>query len=382
MAVSTVAPTTATTPTTVTAVRPVARGYADLTRELRQRGLMNRRPGYYAALVGLTLAALAGVLTSIALLHHSWWVVLLAPAYAVVSTHVAFVGHDAAHRQITHGARASTVLGMVHGNLLNGLSYGWWVAKHNAHHAHPNDLDTDPDVAAGAFVFDREQADGRSGPASWLTRHQAWLFFPMLLLEAVNLHVVSVRTAVRGNLRHLAAERLLLVVHFALYAALLVSTMTWLQAVVFVVVHQGLFGLYLGCSFAPSHKGMPTLSGEQAADPLLRQVLTSRNIRGGPVTSWVLGGLDLQIEHHLFPSMPRPHLRRAQPIVRQFCRDHGIPYAESSAFGAYGSALRHLHHVGTGLREPAKSAQSESAQSGSAQGGSAQSGSAHSVRAG
>ena len=62
------------------------------------------------------------------------------------------------------------------------------------------------------------------------------------------------------------------------------------------------------------------LDAEQAADPLLRQVLTSRNIRGGPFTDAALGGLNYQIEHHLFPSMPRANLRRAQPVVQRVLR--------------------------------------------------------------
>jgi fatty acid desaturase len=128
--------------------------------------------------------------------------------------------------------------------------------------------------------------------------------------------------------------------------------LTWPQALLFVAIHKGLQGVYLGCAFAPNHKGMPTLTSDQSRDPLLRQVLTSRNIRGGPVTDFVLGGLNYQIEHHLFPSMPRPNLRDAQPVVRRFCVAHGISYAESSARASYLAALRHLHAVGAEARQP------------------------------
>ena len=95
---------------------------------------------------------------------------------------------------------------------------------------------------------------------------------------------------------------------------------------------------------------MPILDAEQAADFLRRQVLTSRNIRGGPFIDVALGGLNYQIEHHLFPSMPRANLRRAQPVVRQFCAERGIPYLECSAPASYAAAVRHLHAVGAELR--------------------------------
>jgi len=325
-------------------------GYSELVREIRRRGLLHRRPSYYLGLGALNLICLFVIVGGLVLLHDSWWAVLLAPAFAVVSTQIAFFSHDAAHHQISSGRRATALLCLFHGNLLNGLSYGWWVAKHNAHHAHPNDLETDPDVAAGAFVFDSDQAGARTGVAAWMTRHQAGLFFPMLTLEAFNLRISSVRAIVTPGLRYRRAETPLLLAHAALYFGLLISTLTWQQGLVFLVVHQAMFGVYLGCSFAPSHKGMPPLSPEQSADPLLRQVLSSRNIRGGPMLDLAMGGLNLQIEHHLFPNMPRPNLRRSRPVIQRHCAARGISYSEASLFGSYATALRHLHEVGAPLR--------------------------------
>jgi fatty acid desaturase len=332
---------------------PRRHGYADLAREIRGLGLLRRRPGYYVVMVTASLLALAALLAVMALARDTWWLVLLAPLLTVVSAQISFFGHDVGHRQVTRRAGPSRLLGLLSANLLNGLSYGWWVGKHNAHHAHPNDLEADPDVHAGAVVFDRDQAAARRGIAAWVTRRQAWLFFPMLLLEAVNLKVSSIRAVLRPGLEGRSSEAALLVLHLAGYAGLLLATMTWAQALVFLAVHQGLLGLYLGCAFAPNHKGMPILSEEQATDPLLRQVLTSRNIRGGPVTDLVLGGLNYQIEHHLFPSMPRPHLRLAQPAVRRFCEAHGVAYTETSALASYREVLRHLDGIGQPLRSRA-----------------------------
>jgi fatty acid desaturase len=122
------------------------------------------------------------------------------------------------------------------------------------------------------------------------------------------------------------------------------------KAVVFMIVQQGLFGLYLGCSFAPNHKGMPILDTAGRSDFLRRQVLTSRSVRGGWLTDLALGGLNYQIEHHLFPSMPRPNLRRAQALIEAFCRQRGLPYCQASLVGSYAQALRHLNTVGRPAR--------------------------------
>jgi fatty acid desaturase len=127
-----------------------------------------------------------------------------------------------------------------------------------------------------------------------------------------------------------------------------------LQAIVFIAVHQGLWGLYMGCSFAPNHKGMPMLSATDKLDYLRKQVLTSRNVRGGWLTDYALGGLNYQIEHHLFPSMPRPNLRHAQALVREFCERRGIPYAQCGPITSYAEVLRHLHRTGAPLRAAAR----------------------------
>jgi len=118
-------------------------------------------------------------------------------------------------------------------------------------------------------------------------------------------------------------------------------------------VQQSLFGFYLGCSFAPNHKGMPVLSASDKTDFLRRQVLTSRDVRGGRLTDFVLGGLNYQIEHHLFPSMPHPSLRRSQSLIAAFCTERDLPYCQASLPGSYAQALRHLNAMGklsTGAR--------------------------------
>jgi fatty acid desaturase len=349
-------PAPVSTPASTTSPPPVAAGYGELARQIRASGLMRQRPWTYAAPAAVLLGALGATVAVMAAARGSWWLLLLAPVMAVIATQTSFLGHDIGHRQVTRDGRRSRLLGLLAGNLLSGLSYGWWVRKHNAHHAHPNDPDSDPDVRAGVLVFTAHEAAPRRGVAAWWTRHQALLFFPLLLGEAGNLHVASVRALASPGLRLRAAEATLLLAHFAAYVLLLVLTLSWWQALAFVALHKGIQGLYLGCSFAPNHKGMPVLDAEQASDPLLRQVLTSRNVRGGPVVDVVLGGLNYQVEHHLFPSMPRANLRRAQPIVRAFCAERRIPYVESSLVASYAAALGHLRDVGAQLRDRAPAA--------------------------
>jgi fatty acid desaturase len=324
--------------------------YAELSRQIRQAGLLERRPRYYIWKIAVTAALLAAGWAGFVLVGNSWWQLGMAVLLAVVFTQIGFLGHDAGHRQISRSRRASYVLGVLHGNLGIGLSYGWWAGKHNRHHAHPNQEGADPDIMISALAFTAAQARARPGAIGFLFRYQAYLFFPLLLLEAVSLHVASIRALASRAGRHRRLEAALLTAHAAGYLTAAFLVLSPVKAVVFILVQQGLFGLYLGCSFAPNHKGMPVLAADDRSGFLRRQVLTSRNIRGGWLTDFALGGLNYQIEHHLFPSMPRPNLRHAQALVAAFCHNRGLPYCQTSVAGSYVQALRHLNAVGKPLR--------------------------------
>jgi len=324
-----------------------ASDYALLSRAVRQAGLMDRRGGNYAWRIAITMLLLAAGWAGFVLLGNSWWQLAVAVVLAIMFTQVSFLGHDAGHRQICASRRRSYILGVLMGNLCIGLSFGWWVAKHNRHHANPNTEGADPDIMLRALAMTPDQAASSRGLSRILYRCQAFLFFPMLLGEAFSVHAASIRALSIRSRRHRLAEAALLAVHFAAYLTVVFLVLSPVKAVVFILVQQGLFGVYLGASFAPNHKGMPILLREDQTDFLRRQVLTSRNIRGNWFTDLALGGLNYQIEHHLFPSMPRPSLRRSQPLISEFCRQHGLPYCQSSLLGSYAQALRHLHAVGT-----------------------------------
>jgi fatty acid desaturase len=181
-----------------------------------------------------------------------------------------------------------------------------------------------------------------------LTRYQAWFTIPLMFLEGLNLHVAGVRALMHRTRyrRSRPVETVLLAVHAGGYLTVLFLVLSPGHALAFVAVQQGLFGLYLGASFAPNHKGMPILPAGDKTSYLRRQVMTARNVRGGPFTDLLLGGLNYQIEHHLFPSMPRPNLRRAQAIVRSHCHARNVPYQEDGLLASYAAGLRHLGAMG------------------------------------
>lgn len=325
-------------------VPALPRDFRTLTTQVRAAGLLDRRLGYYAAKIAFTLGAFGVGWWAFFAVGTSWVTLGVAVLLGVLSTQLGFLGHDAGHRQIFCSRRADRLLGLLVGNGLIGLSFGWWVPKHNAHHAHPNEVGRDPDIGVGLMgpASQNEERRGARRLAGWITRRQAELFFPLMLLRSTGLYVSGVQSLARRRDRAAIAERVALAVHAVLYLTAVFWVLPPFEGIAFLAVHQAVFSVYLGCSFAPNHKGMLLIEGGCEMSFARHQVVTARNLTGGWWTTFVFGGLNFQIEHHLFPAMPRPNLARAEHLVRAFCTENGLTYCEESAIASFRHAIRHL----------------------------------------
>jgi fatty acid desaturase len=326
------------------------RDYADLKRLIVREGLLDKQLGFYALNVALSLSFLAASLVFLLVVGNFWLQLLNAAFLACVFGQWGFLGHDAGHRQIFNGAPRNDLFGLVP-SLVLGLSRSWWIDTHNQHHVNPNDLDLDPHTALPILAFSEEQARSKRGFLRFLVGYQSFYFVPVLLLEGIGIRIASVQYLLRAEVRQRALEASLIVLHVALYLGLVFYALSVGQAVVFILVHQALYGLYFGSVFAPNHKGMPTLDSDSQLDFVRRQVLTSRDVKAHPLTDFWYGGLNYQIEHHLFPSMPRNKLKKAQTIVRAFCEERSIPYRETGALQSNREILQFLYEVSAPLRE-------------------------------
>ncbi|WP_047863803.1 fatty acid desaturase family protein [Rubrobacter aplysinae] len=332
-----------------------ANKYAELKKIVKQEGLLERQPAYYAAKMVLTLAMLAVGVVLIFVLDSLPLLLLDAAYLAFVFVQISLVAHDWGHRQFSFKrAWKNRLVTLVLGNLLLGISQQWWIDKHNDHHANPNHMDQDPDVDIPLLAFEEEQALDKQGIARFVVKYQAAMIFPLSLLQSLSMSRSSIQFLLGKRAKSTLSEALLMVAHFVLYFGLLFILLPPLQAALFVVVHRGLFGMYMVSIFAPNHKAMPTLNEGSELDFLSRQVLTSRNVRQNLVTDFMYGGLNYQIEHHLFPSLPRNNLKRLKPLVQAFCHSRGIAYHETSVLRSYREILEHLHEVGEPLRREDK----------------------------
>ncbi|GAB3926506.1 acyl-CoA desaturase [Kribbella albertanoniae] len=327
--------------------------YTDLLRTVQELGLMRRRQGYYYTRIGLVFLALAGVAVGVVVVGDSWFQLVLAAVLALVLVQVAFLSHDSAHRQIFDSAARNDWTARVLAGAVAGMSVTWWRNKHSRHHAAPNQVDKDPDVQLKAVAFTPDAVLGRGPLGRWIAARQGWLFFPLLTLEGLGLHASSLRHLCRRDATKLERIELAVVIsRLTLYVAALYVLLPPGKATAFLALQLAIFGLFLGAAFAPNHKGMPLVPAGMKLDFLRRQVLMSRNIRGGVLIDFAMGGLNYQIEHHLFPSMPRPTLRRVRPIVREYCELHGVDYTEVGLFTSYRIVIEYLNNVGLHARDP------------------------------
>lgn len=329
--------------------------FSALMAQVKEAGLLARRPGWNTlrfVLLGISYVVAFAMLF---LIGESWWQMATAVVFGILFTQTAYVAHDAAHRQIFTNGKVGEWVSTIIGNLFIGLSFGWWLKKHNAlHHANPNKAGVDGDIAPGALIFDPADAQGLTGLRKWLAAHQGWFFFPLLTLAGVQLHVNSVKAILVGqsSIKRRWIEGIFIGIRIIGFPLIAIWAAGPLIGIVFTIVQVMVFGVHMGGSFAPNHKGQPIVPKDVKIDFLRRQTLMSRNISGGRPMGFLMGGLNYQIEHHLFPSMPSVNLHKVQPMVREYCAQKDIKYTETTLFESFGIIVRYLNRAGLGQADP------------------------------
>ena len=327
-----------------------ANEYAELKLLVKQQGLLDQQPTYYTYKILFTLSLLAVSVIFLLVVNNFELQLLNAVYMAFACAQVAFLVHDIGHRQVFRTTRKTNFNGLVVGNLLLGESWSWWVDKHNRHHGHPNQLDTDPDIAIPLLAFTEEEARNRRRFQRFMVKYQAYFVLPLELLAWLTFLIFSIRFLLERKAKHPVVEMLLMALHYVLYFGLLLSRLSIGQMILFFIIHRALLGLYLGSVAAPNHKGMLVVEKDSPIDFLRQQVLTSRNVKAHPLTDFWYGGLNYQIEHHLFPTMPRNRLKEAQHIVKAYCKQHSIPYHETGVLQSYREILGYLNEVSISIR--------------------------------
>jgi len=261
---------------------------------------------------------------------------------------LAFFGHDIGHNAISHRRKDDLWYGIFFGNTLGGISLGWWKRSHNVHHIVCNSIENDPDIqhlplfAVTTGEFGRyfstyhQKWFSTDAVAKFLVSYQHFLFYPVMFFARFNLYAQSYLLLLsKEYVQHKKLEFATLVAFAVWFVTLTMQLPTWTERIVYVVLSHGLAGV-LHVQICLSHFTMHTYHGQAYNDDedewFRMQVKTTMNIDCPVWMDWFHGGLQFQIEHHLWPRLPRHNLRYARTLTKALCKKHGIHYHEPGFF--------------------------------------------------
>mmetsp|Transcript_5432 Transcript_5432/g.10862 ORF Transcript_5432/g.10862 Transcript_5432/m.10862 type:complete len:471 (+) Transcript_5432:36-1448(+) len=358
-------------------------GYRVLRSKLIQMGMFKSSKLFYAYKCSFNMsmwafACLAMYFSSSSLVH-----VISALTMGLFWQQCGWLAHDFLHHQVFKQRKYGDLGGIFWGNLMQGYSMQWWKNKHNGHHAVPNlhntsvhttdgdpDIDTMPLLAWSlkqARSFRELHADGKDGKlVKFFIKWQAFTYFPILLLARISWLNESAKTAfgIAGSSKNAQIElERKGIMYPKLERSGIILHHIWVLAYCSgfgrfgVAYTTGLFflstcscGLFLALVFGLGHNGMAVYDAETRPDFWKLQVTTTRNIIGGHgfpqwFVDWLCGGLQYQVDHHLFPMMPRHNLAKCHKLVESFCKEWGVKYHEADLVDGTREVLQHLASV-------------------------------------
>lgn len=346
-------PVRKTQPKTETSTRSY---YTEIMQRVKEAGLLKKKPSFYVMrLLYISIIAVALWVATffIAQSGNPWLYLLAIPVLAlqgVMGAQYGFIAHESSHRQIFNNNHTNDNVGRILANGLAGLSYGFWMNKHNRHHNKPNQIGYDPDIAISVLSFTTESLENKKGVEKVLSKNQGWLFPFLLFFTGFHLLLDSFIALSKkhkdGRLNHKVLEFTLMIVRQTAPVIILFMLFPPIWAFALWLIMFMSFGFFMGAAFAPNHKGRPLVPEGAKIDFFRRQVLTSRNISGSWLKDNLMGGLNYQIEHHLFPSMPRPNLKAAHIMVKQYCKENNVDFYETGLFASYKEIIQYLNKVG------------------------------------
>ncbi|CAK4081887.1 unnamed protein product [Aphanomyces euteiches] len=340
--------------------------YRKLRLEVKRMGLYNASMMYYLykSLSTLSIALIAAYICFNT--ESTAMYMVAACILGLFYQQCGWLAHDFGHQQVFANHALNDFATMMIGNVWQGFSCGWWKNKHNTHHAIPNlhtdhdigylgdpDIDTMP-ILAWSFKMAKTVESGSWGV--FFVKNQAILYFPILLLARVSWVHQSYKYVFQGvgpagtydPLKYPLVERAGLITYYLWNLALVYfSGMSFLQAISFIWVSQASCGLFLALVFSIGHNGMAVFDRDEKPDFWKLQVLTTRNVSGSWFIDWFMGGLNYQVDHHLFPMVPRHHLPALNVLVKSLCKQYAVPYHETGFVDGLVEVVAKLKEIST-----------------------------------
>jgi len=264
-----------------------------------------------------------------------------------------WVCHDTLHHQIFKNRRYNDGIAYFVGLVPVGYSPSWWKAKHNLHHAVPNVAGFDPDIdTMPLLAWSEKFIEGElSGLPAIMIKYQYIFYFPLLAAARLSWLMQSIIYA-HSKSKSPKKELTGLAVHWFWYFSLMILYMGIKESLLFILFSQGIGGLLIAMAFSLNHNGMHIIEKQPNYEFNHLQITTARDIHGGLLNwaHWFMGGLDMQIEHHLFPRIPRHNLKELQGDVMAYCKKHGIHYHTTNFWTGTKELLGRLYTVSNAVK--------------------------------
>jgi fatty acid desaturase len=301
--------------------------FDELKAQVKEAGLLDRVP------VRGSIEMLAIITSMIVALSTAtlWNPVLLALFLTLIFTRSVFVSHDILHTQYFKNKSFSKKLSYPFSALILSNSSSWWDFKHNVnHHTYCNIVEKDEDIRAldGAFTHNAK------GDSPFLKKHKHTVFWGAMFFMFPAFIGQSYKFVIQ---RKLWGEFALMLLHWPLVWGTLLYQLGWQDTLTIALVMNFALSPWLAFGFITNHLGCETFNEEEAKNFswMELQMRGSRSLKGGKIVHWFYGGLNTQIEHHLFPKAPRFNLLKVQKMTKDFAQKYDIPYFETSPIMAY-----------------------------------------------
>ncbi|KIH69082.1 stearoyl-CoA 9-desaturase [Ancylostoma duodenale] len=376
--------------------KKIVESFERLRKRVYDWGLMEAQPWYYAGKAATTL----GFMFFAFYLQYCCWYFTSALSLAISWQQFGWLTHEFSHHQPTKNRKLNDMFSIIFGNLAQGFSADWWKDKHNTHHAATNLIDHDGDInLAPLFAFVPADLSRYKLPVekfilkfipyqhlyftlslpllrfSWTTQSLLWVF-------AEN------SSEYRVYRRNALTEQSFLMAHWAWVLLQLYLLPSMGVRIMYFCVSQLLSAFLIAYVVTFSHNSVDKYPGalvlsinisifgciaNEEFDFILKllkytpiltenllllpansrllnnfaclQIFTTRNMTPGPITDWLWGGLNYQIEHHLFPTMPRCNLNTCMKMVKEFCKENNLPYLVNDYFEGYALNLKQLENI-------------------------------------
>ncbi len=299
--------------------------FAELKAEVKAEGLYAKCPRRATFEFIIVLSLLAISLYSVTNFHP----LITAVLFSTTIMRSTFVAHDLIHGQYFSARQTNKNISYLFANGIMGISRSWWENKHNfLHHTYTNIIgkDMDIDAAGGAFT-------GQYVYPAWFHKFQHILFWPLLTLLYFVFWVQSLIYVVEkkywGELSLLALNTLVPVY--------IIYSLGWSTGLATIIGMYMIWAAWFGAVIITNHLGLEMFPESKYREFtwLELQNRTSRNIRGGKFIHWFYGGLNTQVEHHLYSKASRFNLLKAARITEAFCLKHKITYITATPWESY-----------------------------------------------